>query len=391
MLFASAGALAFTRAGQLLAQHAPKPTLDLPMPAIVPAANRSAVSVVRAVSRRQGTHDALVGIDREMILGLKRKKSVVIKVNFTSTTNQIASTHRDAVAGILDYLGPRFKGPVYIGEAASNYTPAAFENFEYSELEKDFKSQKVSLIDFNGEKPALMQTIDVNLHPTPCRIASRLVDPDAFVINCCIPKTHNAVIYTGAIKNMSMGAPVRSLLKDATPWSDKRKVHVGGHWQHQYNLFLVSQHLAPYWGATVLDGFEAMEGDGPINGPKVDWKIAMASTDYVAADRVAIEAMGMDPSWIGYVQYLGQMGVGNYDLASIDVRGEKLESFKKAFKLPGSVDDQLKWMGPLEITPERAAQNRTGGASAPRPGNVPAPRPGGVTDAWPSGDAAPKQ
>jgi len=357
MLFAS-GALALMGGGRLFAQHPPKPALELPLPPIVPSTRHSAVSLVRGDSRRKAIHDSLMGIDREMIQGLKHKKSVLIKVNFTAVTNQLASTHRDAVAGILDYLGPRFKGPVAIGEAASNNTLAGFDNFNYSELVKDFKSQNVSLVDFNEEKPALMQSIDANIHPTPVRIASRLVDSDAFIINCCIPKTHNAVIYTGAVKNMAMGAPLRSPIKETTVWSDKRKIHVNGHWQHNYNMFLVAQHLAPYWGATVLDGFEAMEGDGPIYGTKVDWKVAMASTDYVAADRVALEAIGMDPTWIGYLQYCWQMGLGNYDMANIDVRGEKLEAIKTSFKLPGTVDDQLKWMGPLEITPERGPQAR---------------------------------
>ena len=358
LLFASAGALALTGGGRLFAQHPPTPALELPPPQIVPATRRSAVSLVRADSRRKAVHDSLIGIDREMVQGLKHKKYVLIKVNFTATTNQLASTHRDAVAGILDYLGPRFKGPVVIGEAASNDTMAGFDNFNYSELVTEFKSQKVSLVDFNMEKYALMQAIDNNIHLSPVRIASRLVDSDAFIIDCCIPKTHDAVVYTGAVKNMAMGAPLRSPIKETTVWSDKRKIHVDGHWQHNYNLFLVAQHLAPYWGATVLDGFEAMEGDGPIYGTKVDWKVAMASTDYVAGDRVAVEAIGMDPKWIGYLQYCGQMGLGNYDMANIEVRGEKLEAIKTSFKLPGTVDDQLKWMGPLEITPVRAGQPR---------------------------------
>jgi uncharacterized protein (DUF362 family) len=348
---AGAGALALPWTERLSAQNPPTPTLELPMPPIVPVTHRSAVSLVRGNTRRKVVFDALVGIDKELVPALKRKKSVLIKVNFTATTNQLASSHADAVRGILDYLGPRFRGPVVIGEAASNDTMAGFDNFKYDALVSEFKSQKVSLVDFNLEKSALMQTIDTNLHPTPLRIAARLVDPDAFVINCCIPKTHNAVIYTGAVKNMSMGAPLRSPIKETPSWSDKRKVHVNGRHQHNYNLFLVAQHLVPYWGATVLDGFEAMEGDGPIYGIKVPWNMAMASTDYIAADRIAIEAMGMDPKWIGYVQYCGQMGIGNYDIAKIDVRGETLEAIKKSFKLPASVDDQLKWMGPLSPAP----------------------------------------
>lgn len=363
LLIASAGALALMRGGRLFAQHLPTPTLELPPPPIVPVTRHSAVSLVRADSRRKAVHDSLVVIDREMVQGLKRKKYILIKVNFTATTNQLASTHRDAVAGILDYLGPRFKGPVVIGEAASNDTMAGFDNFNYRELVTEFKSQKVSLVDFNLEKYALMQAIDADIHPTPVRIAARLVDPDAFIIDCCIPKTHNAVIYTGAVKNMAMGAPLHSPMRETPVWSDKQKVHVNGHWQHNYNLFLAAQHLAPFWGATVLDGFEAMDGDGPIYGTKVDWKIAMASTDYIAGDRVASEAMGMDPRWIGYLEYCGQMGIGNYDMSNIEVRGEKLEAIRTSFKLPGTIDDQLKWMGPLEVTPARAWQTRRGGRS----------------------------
>jgi len=361
LLFASAGALALTGGGRLFAQHPPTPTLELPPPQIVPATHRSPVSLVRADSRRKAVHDSLMGIDHEMVQGLKHKKYVLIKVNFTSTRNQLASTHRDAVAGVLDYLGPRFKGPVVIGEAASSDTMAGFDNFNYSGVVTEFKSQKVSLVDFNMEKYALMQAIDNNIHLSPVRIASRLVDSDAFIINCCIPKTHDAVIYTGAVKNMAMGAPLRSLTKETPTWTDKRKIHVDSHWQQNYNMFLVAQHLAPYWGATVLDGFEAMEGNGPIGGTKVDWKVAIASTDYVAGDRVAVEAIGMDPKWIGYLQYCGQMGLGNYDMANIEVRGEKLEAIKTSFKLPGTVDDQLKWMGPLELTPPRVLQPRQSG------------------------------
>ena len=41
------------------------------------------------------------------------------------------------------------------------------------------------------------------------------------------------------------------------------------------------------WGASVIDGFEGMEGNGPKSGTPVASRIALASTDYVAVDRVA--------------------------------------------------------------------------------------------------------
>jgi uncharacterized protein (DUF362 family) len=66
--------------------------------------------------------------------------------------------------------------------------------------------------------------------------------------------------------------------------------------------------------------------------------IAIASRDYIAADRVAVEAMGIDPTLVGYLQYCAAVGLGNYDPAKIDVRGETIAAFKRTYKM-----DLLLW------------------------------------------------
>ncbi len=336
----------------------------VPVKPLNPFAKRSTVSLVKGENRRKMVHDALMAIDNELKPALKRKKYVLIKVNLTSVTNQLASTHPDALRGMLDYLGPRFKGPIIIGEAASNDTLVGFDNFKYHELESEFKSQKVSLLDFNLDgKYALVPTIDSNVHMTPCRIAARLVDPDAFVLDACIAKTHDAMIFTGAVKNMAMGSALRSPGKVTPAWSDKRRIHVTGYQQHHMNLYLVSQRLSPTWGAVVLDNYEGMEGNGPVGGTMVPHRIAMASTDYIAADRVAVEALGMNANWIGYLQYCAAVGMGNYDLEKIDVRGETVESVKRTYQLHRTFEIQRKWDGPLTpLTPP--GQGAQGGGRA---------------------------
>ena len=77
----------------------------------------------------------------------------------------------------------------------------------------------------------------------------------------------------------------------------------------------------------------------------------MASMDYVAADRVATEVMGVEPTWVGYLQYLEQFGVGNYDMAKIDVRGETIAAVKRNYRLHPDIDRHLQWMGPLTPDP----------------------------------------
>ena len=91
--------------------------------------------------------------------------------------------------------------------------------------------------------------------------------------------------------------------------------------QTDYNMTVTAQRLN--WYATVIDGFEGMEGNGPNSGTPVSLRIALASTDIVAADPVAAETMGIDPEWLGYVKYCGSLGLGQWDPAKIEVLGSK--------------------------------------------------------------------
>ena len=151
----------------------------------------SKVALVQGDIRRTNVYQALVGIDDQILPDLKRKKYVVIKPNCVSSRNQLASAHVDALAGILDYLEPRFHGPVIIAESSADDTLEAFENFKYPELAKERSAQKVSLVDLNREgKFETIPLIDFDLHVTPVRLAARLLAPDAYVISSAMLKAH---------------------------------------------------------------------------------------------------------------------------------------------------------------------------------------------------------
>jgi uncharacterized protein (DUF362 family) len=344
----------------LRAQQPPQPAVPLPLPVVTPAAARSVVSLVRGEERRKLVYESLMAIDHELAPALKRKKYVLIKPNLTSNVKQLAATHADTLRGILDYLAPRFKGPVIVAEASSGNTMEGFDNFKYRQLISEYPSQRVDLIDLNREgKYVASPLIDTNLQMFPVRLAARLMDPDAFILSASILKTHNTVVATMGVKNMVMGAPLHSLSSSyadrnsTDKWHDKAKFHTGmeiptlGAHLMNYNLFLTAQKLAPFWGATVIDGLEGMEGDGPVSGTPVPSRIAIASLDYVAADRVGVEAMGIDPRWLGYLQYCEQAGIGNYDISKIEVRGEKIAAVVRKYHLHSDVDRNLQWMAPL--------------------------------------------
>ncbi|HWB96221.1 MAG TPA: DUF362 domain-containing protein [Bryobacteraceae bacterium] len=314
---------------------------------------RSAVALVKGEDRRKNIHDALVAIDEQIRPVLKTKKYVVIKPNNVSTVKPLAATHADALRGILDYLRPRFKGPVVIAESSAGETMEGFENFLYTRLVSENRSQKVSLVDLNAEaRYEVMPLVDFDLHVVPVRLAARLLDPEAFVIGSAILKTHNTVIATLSVKNMVLGAPLHSAPKETPRWSDKRKYHVGVRQTH-YNMMLTAQKMAPFWGVAVIDGFDGMEGNGPSSGTAVPSRVAIASRDFIAADRVGVEAMGINADWIGYLRYCAQAGVGQYDLGKIDIRGEKLDAVRRSYRMHQDIERELQWQGPMTDLPPK--------------------------------------
>jgi len=350
----SAAGLLIQKADLLGAQQAPASAALEPFH-VLPG--RSKVALIQGNNRRQNVHDALVAVDDQIRPKLRQKKYVVIKPNNVTSANPLAASHVDGLRGILDYLEPRFKGPVVIAESAAGDTFENYENLGYQQLRSEYRSQHVNLVDLNREaKYETIPLIDFDLHVTPVRLAARLFDPDALVICAAVPKTHNSVVVTLSIKNMTLGAPLHSVRGEAPEWNDKRKYHVGIR-QNHYNMFLTARRMQPNWGVTLIDGFEGMEGNGPTGGTPVPSRIAIASTDFIAADRVALETMGINPAWVGYLVYCGQVGLGNYDLSQIDVVGASMAAVRKPYRLHADVERQLQWMGPMNDLPPKLGYN----------------------------------
>lgn len=318
------------------------------------ASTLTPAAIAKGESRRGNIAAAMKLIDKEIVAGLRGKKSIVIKPNIVNTQRQLASTHVDALNGILDYISTtRWNGPVYIAEASAGFTTEGYDNFKYQQAADEHKKLNVKLVDLN--EVGLFETIHLlngDLHPQPVRLAQQLLDPDAFVICSCMLKTHNTVIATMNIKNMALGIPLHSKRGETKKWNDKRVYH-GGVRQTHYDIMRTAERMHRNWGVGVIDGFEGMEGNGPNSGTPVASKIAIASTDFLAADRIGSDAMGIDPEWMGYLQWCEKVGVGTWDRAKIEVRGETVESVVKKYRLHTDLDRELQWMGPLTELPPK--------------------------------------
>jgi uncharacterized protein (DUF362 family) len=111
------------------------------------------------------------------------------------------------------------------------------------------------------------------------------------------------------------------------------------------NLYTLAKIVAPH--LSVMDGYVGMEGSGPSHGDPVELRLAIASTDFLAADAVAVRIMGFDLDEIGYLYYCQIGGLGKADPEEIEVLGNcTVEECVHPFKPHPTYKRQLQWQIP---------------------------------------------
>jgi len=352
----------------------------------------SRLALMRGDDRYQNLTHALNAIADDVDLrGVER---ILVKPNFVSPDYPLCATHVDATRAVLDWLRLRTDAPIVVGEgSALKSTWQSFENYGYLSLPDEYPG--VTLMDLNADEALELTAFDWRLRPMPLK-ASRAVVQSPFRISVGPPKTHDTVLVTLSLKNMIMGgllswfsplgsfagnghgpggpvlglsrARVTGLLKrgyEAVPerlrynaplervkmfcWShfglsSKRAMHQSFPVMN-LNLFTLAPYFYPH--LAVIDGFEAMEGDGPAKGDRVDWRVALASTDWLVADVTTARLMGFNLEEVGYLYYCAQAGYGASDPAAIQVVGNVHPAeVARRFKRHASTHLQRRWESP---------------------------------------------
>jgi uncharacterized protein (DUF362 family) len=343
------------------------------------------VALIHGPDRYSNIGRALQSIAGDM--DLSGRQRVLIKPNFVLTHKPEASTHVNAVRAVLDFLRDRHQGPIVIAEGPA-LQPAAegFRRYGYESLAQEYG---VELRDLNNDPAVPVTVYDWRLQPLRLHLARTVLDSD-FRISVGPPKTHDAVIVTLSLKNMIMGSlisrfthgpskgngqedessPGRRLdlgrvtkrlwrlvpdwFRDLPPteWlgframslfepSDKMKMHQS-YPIINLNLALLAPLVKPH--LAVIDGFEAMEGNGPTEGTLVPLGLALASVDALAADVVGTTIMGFDPEEVGYLHYCRRMQWGAGNLSQIEIVGNVgLASCIRPFRPHASYRRQQRW------------------------------------------------
>ncbi|MBN1806125.1 MAG: DUF362 domain-containing protein [Sedimentisphaerales bacterium] len=291
-------------------------------------ADPAKVALIKGNDCREIVYQALKKIEDEVLASIGDKKKILIKPNFVTTSRQLAATHVDAVRGILDFLKIHFKHQIIIGESTASRegTFDGYKNYGYLPLEKEYK---VKLLDLNHEPWQYRYVFGKDHRPTPIRIISTFLDPDLYIISAAKMKTHDRVVTTLSLKNILLGAPLNDYKKN-----DKYLTHSDYTFSRKailhYNMFHLAQEIYPDLG--VIDGFVAMEGNGPTGGTPFDARLAMASLDSLALDTLATKLMGFDPTRIMYLKAFAEAGMGQGDFDKIEVLGTPADQCQYHFK-----------------------------------------------------------
>jgi len=279
------------------------------------------------------------------------EKMVVLKPNNVSTEIQLAATHVDTLEGVLEFLGSinKLKNVVIAESAAFGPTFDGFKNFGYFRLADKYK---VKLVDLDKEKYDIVYVFDEkDFRPHPVRMSGMLLNPGNYIISVARMKTHDRIVATLSLKNIVFGAPIKDEGFTYGPNRrqgakiDKPIVHGSGFRGINYNIFALANKLHP--DLAIIDGFEGMEGNGPNSGTPVDHRVCVVSPDWLAADRVGIELMGIDFAKVGYLTYCAQANMGTADLDKIEIVGEPVSRHIKTYKLNKNIESQLVWMNPV--------------------------------------------
>jgi uncharacterized protein (DUF362 family) len=309
----------------------------------------SRVALTSGNDRAANTFKGLKPFQQEIARAIGNRR-VVIKPNNVAIDIQLSATHADCLEGILEFLKSigKLEGAVIAESAAPGATMEGFANYGYPRVAAKYG---VKLLDLDQQPYEVMHVFDErDFRPRAVRMSRLLLDPNSFLISAARLKTHDQVVATLSLKNIVFGAPIKDpgfgFGKRGKPGAqtDKPIAHGGGIRGLNYNLFALAQRLRPH--LAVIDGHEGMEGYGPTRGTAVEHRVCIVGTDWLAADRVAVELMGIDFAKIGYLNYCAQAGMGQGDLTKIEIIGEPVARHVKTYKLAPNIEKQLIWMKP---------------------------------------------
>ena len=271
----------------------------------------SRVAIVKGSRDHEPVYETLDLIDyREALKGWDR---ALIKVNFITTKawDTGATTDPVVVEAIIRRL-QELPLEILVVESDATITNAT-KAFKVTGMAEMCGRNGVEWINLRHVKDRVELPISDGLALKKIKVPK--IVAESAVISAAKMKTNNETRVTLGMKNMF------GLLPDKL----KGKYHAKG--MHKVILD-INTVLRP--ALTVIDGFVAMEGRGPVHGKPVQMDTIITGADPVATDSTACRSMGFDPHEIGHIRMAHEKGLGEID--DIEILGESIGDVRRVFE-----------------------------------------------------------
>ena len=281
---------------------------------------KSIVSIVKGDDVEKMVHELLTPLGGVGSL-IRPKSTVVIKPNagHAAPAETSVNTNPELVAAVIREIRKAEPKEIILAEASA----IGCDTMECLEASGILKAAEEAgadrIIDIKGDKDLLNIPIrDARSDLTRIRLPRFLVEAE-HIVNLPIFKSHCSMVFTCALKNL------------------KGVVQDKAHYQmHQTDL---AEAMMDLWSVikadlNIADLIRPAEGFGPHSTVPTDFGCLVAGKDPVAVDATACRMVGLDIDQVAYFKPARDRGLGFFDEAMIEVRGERIEDVLKPLWLP---------------------------------------------------------
>jgi uncharacterized protein (DUF362 family) len=246
------------------------------------------------------------------------------------------------VDGVIQLLLERGCKDISIGEGAiigifDELEPYTKRGFKGTGIEKIAKKYGVKLIDFNQGA-----FHELDLGGIKVQVSRAALDTD-FLINVPVLKTHFQAKVSLGFKN----------LKGCLSKDSKKRFHTS----KRLDTLICLLNEAIKSDLVIIDGIYMLEkGPETLAGVAHRKDLIIASPDVFECDVVGATILGIDPAQVDYLREFAQRHGRSFDINTIQIKGEDIESLKEQLEWRFEPDKEL--LTPAKIT----------GLSAPYPG-----------------------
>ncbi len=248
------------------------------------------------------------------------------------------------VDGVIQLLLEYGCKDISIGEGAiigifDELEPYTKKGFKGTGIEKIAKKYGIKLIDFNQG-----DFHELDLEGIKVQVSRAALDTD-FLVNIPVLKTHFQTKVSLGFKN----------LKGCLNKDSKRRFHIS----KRLDTLICLLNEAIKSDLVIIDGIYMLEkGPETLAGVAHRKDLIIASPDVFECDVVGATILGIDPAQVDYLREFVQRHGRSFDINTIQIKGEDIESLKEQLEWRFEPDKEL--LTPAKIT----------GLSAPHPGQT---------------------